>query len=322
MSIYLVPILDYYYTTKKSDSTMFPTEKVSPQKAANLGILYVMAPTYILFAGVMLYFFTDGFTALHLVIEEKKGVPMMIIASLSAWLWWAFFVVKWKCWVIEHVDNLTVLESILGKKRMSYGLMNRIGMFEIASGATRDWYEKRYHEVKNRKVEPPNTAFSIPGETIIKPDTQKIIRKLLPAILPFAAIELIALLLFFRAKNSEYGVMLGMVGLIFLIDIIRLLVDWYKSLEPGSFIVKLNERYIQFQNEKPIMWKNVAFIEFVEPYFYLKIAEDFDDDEFSYEAADYYDYELTHEAQFPDKDPETINRQLASYWTKGRQHAE
>lgn len=296
---------------------MFPTEKVSPQKAANLGILYVMAPAYILFIGVMLYFFTDGFTALHLVIEEKKGIPMLIIAPLFAWLWWAFFVVKWKCWVIEHVDNLKVLESILDKKKMKYGLINRIGMLEIASGATRDWYEKRYHEIKNRKVEPPKTTFSIPGETIIKPDTQKIIRKLLRAILPFAAIGLIVFFLFFIARTSAYAVILGMVGLIFLIDIIRLLADWYQSLEPGSFIVKLNERFIQFQDKKPIVWKNVAFVEFVEPYIYLKIAEDFDDDEFSYEAADYYDYELTYEAQFADKDPETINRLLTSYWTKG-----
>ncbi len=77
------------------------------------------------------------------------------------------------------------------------------------------------------------------------------------------------------------------------------------------------------------MWKNVAFVEFVEPYIYLKIRgnyiddklsyeeEDYDDVEFSFEMADYYDDGLTYEAQFPDKDPETINLLLASYWTKG-----
>ncbi len=201
---------------------MFPNEKVSPQKAANLGILYVMTPTYILFFGVMLYFFTDGFTALHLVIEEKKSITMMIIASLSAWLWWAFFVVKWKCWAIEHVDNLLVLESVLNKKRMRYGLMDSIGTWEIASGATRDWYAKRYREIKNRKVEPPKTPMPIPEETIIRLDTQKIIRQLLRTTLAISAIVLVVYILSIMFAIQIF--ILGIGAFVFLIRTAPLLV--------------------------------------------------------------------------------------------------
>jgi hypothetical protein len=77
---------------------------LSAEKAVLIGHLAVNGPvTLIMLAGAVLGFFVLGW----------MGVPLFVVPSAAvAWLWWSFFVPRWRRWALRGGADPDRLQSL------------------------------------------------------------------------------------------------------------------------------------------------------------------------------------------------------------------
>lgn len=231
---------------------MPPKTKTTVAEAIRIGKNKAYWPALGIFLGILCMGFPMmNFLPIH---PGLSCLAAFLAATFAAWAWWGYHIVQWRFWAVAHVDDLLKLGIRARENDLIHNGLQEIGKFEIAGVETRAQYKKWFQQhLENDKDETAEDR-SLPSETVLYYSWWSQANEVFLLVSGFA---IIGIYLTF-SKGHKMAVLL--MGFASLALGLYNLIPFARRKSGTRHALKINNRWIQFENQSPVPWDSIDLV--------------------------------------------------------------